>query len=70
MFIKKNRDKLSKAITAGPVYRPPYYNNNNYNIENFQKFKLVIDKFSKNKSRVGVFSDFNTVLLEIDEKEI
>ena len=47
MFIELNSDQLSKLITIGNVYRPPYDNNSNHSIENFiQQFKPVIDKLS------------------------
>ena len=71
MFIEINSDQLSEPITIGNVYRPPYDNNSNHNIENFiQQFTPVIDRLSKNNLQAVVVGDSNTDLLKIDVREI
>ena len=71
MFIEIISDQLSKPITIGNVYRPPYDNNNNHNIENFiQQFTPVTDRLSKNNLHAVVVGDFNADLLKIDVREI
>ena len=71
VFIEINSDQLSKPITIGNVYRPPYDNNSNHSIENFiQQFTPVIDKLSKNNLHAVVVGDFNIDLLKVDEREI
>ena len=51
MFIENKSDQLTKHITIGNIYRPPFDNNSNSNVKNFiQQFNPVIDKISRNNS--------------------
>ena len=70
VFIEINSDQLSKPITIGDVYRPPY-DNNIHSIDNFiQQFTPVIDMLSKTNLHAVVVGDFNIDLLKVDEREI
>ena len=51
LFLEIKGDQLIKPITIGNIYRPPFDNNSNSNVENFiQQFNPVIDKICRNNS--------------------
>ena len=70
LFVEIKGDQLIKPITIGNIYRPPFHNNNNSNVENFiQQFNPVIDKISRNNSQAMILGDYNIDLLKIPERE-
>ena len=61
LFIEIKGDQLIKPITIGNIYRPPFDNNSNSNVENFiQQFNPVIGKISRNNSHAIILGDYNT----------
>ena len=70
LFIEIKGDQLIKPITIWNIYRPPFDNNSNSNVENFiQQFNPVIDKISRNNSHAIILGDYNIDLLKIQERE-
>ena len=70
LFIEIKGDQLIKPITIGNIYRPPFDNNSNSNVENFiQQFNPVIDKISRNNSHAIILGDYDIDLLKIQERE-
>ena len=70
LFIETKGDQLIKPITIGNIYRPPFDNNSNSNVENcIQQFNPVIDKISRNNSHAIILGDYNIDLLKIQERE-
>ena len=65
LFIEIKGEQLTKPLTIGNIYRPPFDNNSNSNVENFiQQFNPVIDKISRNNSDAIILGDYNIDLLE------
>ena len=70
LFIDVMGHNLRKPLTICNIYRPPDDNNNNDNISNFlSELSPVLDILQKENSYATIVGDFNTNLLQINERE-
>ena len=70
LFIDINGGILCRAFTIGNIYRPPYDNNNNANIQQFiSELSPMIDIIQRENTYAAIVGDFNINLLQISERE-
>ena len=61
---------LRKPLTICNISRPPHDNNNNDNISKFlSELSPVLDILQKENSYAAIVGDFNTNLLQMNERE-
>ena len=61
---------LRKRLTIGNIYRTPQDNNNNKNIETLiNEMSPITDKLKNENGFAVIAGDFNTNLLQINERE-